>query len=57
MEFANDQNIFIYIEQMVEGKQITRSLSDKLGLLNSIFKVVRINQIPRNSYEKIYTKV
>lgn len=59
MEFAcigNDQNIFIYTDQMVDSKQITGFLSDKLGLLNSIFKVVRINQIPRNSYGKILYK-
>lgn len=59
MEFAcmgDDQNIYIYTEQPVDSKQITAFLSDKLGLLNSIFKVVRINQIPRNSYGKILYK-
>lgn len=53
---GDDHNVFIYTDQPVDSKEVAGFLSEKLGLLISVFKVVHVPQIPRNSYGKILYK-
>lgn len=53
---GDDHNVFIYIDQPVNAREVAGFLSEKLGLLISVFKVMHVSRIPRNSYGKILYK-
>lgn len=55
---GNDKTVFVYTDQDLDAREVAGFLSDKLGLLSSVFHVIRIPDIPRNSYGKVlYTEL
>lgn len=53
---GDDKNVFIYTEQPVDGKLVIGFISEKIGLLASVFRVIQLKKIPRNSYGKVLYK-
>lgn len=54
---GNDKKIYIYLEnKSLSSDEIIKVISEKLGLLKTVFEVNYIYKLPRNSYGKILYK-
>lgn len=53
---GNDTKMKIFIASSMDGNEIKRYISDKTGIYSSMFEVIVVGEIPRNSSGKILYK-